>query len=147
MLMATGVAAGVVLLLIGLWYAVHALLVAFAGVLLAILVRTPADWLSERTGLSEGWSLGVVAAVILALLAGFGFLVAPQITEQTQKLAQQLPASLQEVRRWLEQYPTGRWLVGMIPTPRDSQDGGPGEIFWQATGIAYTALQAFFGTW
>src|SRR5512132_319568 len=64
-----GIAVTVVIVLVLLWYAIDVVLLAFIGVLLAILLRAPADWLSARFGLREGWSLAIVGAVALALLA------------------------------------------------------------------------------
>jgi hypothetical protein len=54
------IAVAVVVVLVLLWYAINVVLLAFVGVLLAILLRAPADWLTERTGLREGWSLALV---------------------------------------------------------------------------------------
>ena len=43
-----GIAVAVVVILVLLWYAIDVVLLAFIGVLVAILLRAPADWLSRR---------------------------------------------------------------------------------------------------
>jgi predicted PurR-regulated permease PerM len=59
-LVAVGITTSAALLLLLLWYAVDVLLLAFAGILLAIFLRGLSDWVSEHTPLSGGWSLAVV---------------------------------------------------------------------------------------
>src|SRR5688572_11172964 len=57
------IAVAVVIVLVLIWYAIDVVLLAFIGVLLAILLRAPADWLSARTGMREGWALALVGVV------------------------------------------------------------------------------------
>lgn len=140
-LLAVGVAAAVALLLLALWYAAHALLMAFAGVLLAILLRAPADWLSARTGLAERWCLVMVLVVLLSAVVGFGFVVAPQISAQFQQLAQKLPQSIQHVQDELERSAWGAWLLNLVPSPEQLQDGGGG---FHPGGMASSAVQTLF---
>jgi predicted PurR-regulated permease PerM len=144
-LLGAGLVLGLLLLLLVLWYAVDALLLAFAGVLMAILLRAPADWLARRTRLSEGWALAVVLGVLLLLLVGLGVAVAPQVVQQMQQLQERLPEAVAEIQEWLEQYAWGRWLMQTVPAMGDFQNEGFGELFRQATGLAYTAVQVFFG--
>jgi len=68
-----GIALAVVVLLVLLWYGLDVVLLAFLGVLLAILLRAPAEWLSRRTGLGIGWTLSFVGASIVAALAVGGY--------------------------------------------------------------------------
>ncbi|HUG93675.1 MAG TPA: AI-2E family transporter [Planctomycetaceae bacterium] len=143
-LLAASLAAGMFLLLIALWFAAHALLVAFAGVLVAIVLRAPADWLAERSRLSERWSLAVVLAILAAALAGLGLLIAPQVSEQVQQLSEQLPQSLQQFRQWLQEREWGRWLLTVVPSPELMQTGGAGGLLSRAGGMAYSAVQTFF---
>ncbi len=44
-----GITVAIVVLLVLLWYVADVLLLAFTGILLAILLRTPADWLSTQS--------------------------------------------------------------------------------------------------
>ena len=90
-LIAVAVTAAAVLLLVFLWYTVDVLLLAFAGVLLAIFLRSLSDWLSARTGLSAGSSLGLVVAALLGLTALGLWLLAPTVADQVNQLSQRLP--------------------------------------------------------
>lgn len=57
-LIAVGITTGILVLLALLWYTVDILLLVFAAILLAVLLRAPANWVSAHTPLA------------LALLAG-----------------------------------------------------------------------------
>ena len=69
-----------------LYYALYVLLLAFAGILLAVLLRGAAEWVAGKTGLSVNWSL---AAVVVGLTLAFvllGWLVAPRLTRPSVRL-------------------------------------------------------------
>ena len=103
--------AAVVLLALLLGFAVEVLLLGFAGALLAVLLRAVSDPLSRRTGLSPRWALVVTLGLILLLFGGAGWLIAPDLAEQTQELSEQLPQALQDVRGQLAQYSWGAKLI------------------------------------
>jgi predicted PurR-regulated permease PerM len=84
-----------------LWYGVRVLRVAFAGVLLAVLLRSIADAIARWTGLSSGWSLGVTLLVLVALFVGLGFLLAPGIAEQSGQLIDRLPQAFDQAKQKL----------------------------------------------
>lgn len=52
-LLYAAIAVAVVVILVFIWYAIDVVLLAFIGILLAILLRAPADWLAAHTGLRE----------------------------------------------------------------------------------------------
>jgi len=139
------VVAGVVLLLLLLWYAIDVLLIAFFGVLLAILLREPTNWLAEHTRLSEGMALTLVIVVLVVALIGLGMAAAPQIAQQFVQFQEQLPQSLTEIREWLNTYSWGGVLLNFLPTPQEMQGRGE-QLFWQLTGMAFTTVQAFLST-
>ena len=91
------------------------LLLAFAGVLLAILLRTPADWLSGNTPLSPGWSLALVILVIMSLLGIGGWLFGRSAADQmTQLFSQALPQSIDALKERLQQYEWGNLLIQQL---------------------------------
>jgi predicted PurR-regulated permease PerM len=91
-----------------IWYAIDVVLLAFIGILLAILLRAPADWLSARTGLREGFSLALVGAVVLALLAGGGVLFGRGVAGEALQLADRIPEIVETMRSRLEETEFGR---------------------------------------
>jgi predicted PurR-regulated permease PerM len=106
-----GVAVAVVVVLVLLWYAIDVVFLAFIGVLLAILLRAPADWLSRRSGLREGWSLALVGALLAALLIGGGALFGRGIALQSVQLTSRIPEIIQTFMEQLQQSELGGRVV------------------------------------
>ena len=76
-LVVVAVCAAVALGLLLIGYAIQVVLLVFAAVLVAVLLRGLANRLSEATRLGRGWSLAVVVIVLLGVLALVGWLLAP----------------------------------------------------------------------
>ncbi|MFO0878224.1 MAG: AI-2E family transporter [Gemmataceae bacterium] len=111
----TGVAVVAGVLLAMLWYAREVFLLAFAGVLLAILLHGLADLVSRRTRLSRGWSLTLVVLALLVLVGGGGALLTPSVVDQTEKLRDELPQAAGRFKEALAQYEWGRLLLDNVP--------------------------------
>src|SRR5690606_39052540 len=97
-------AIGVALLFLIAYFLADVLLLVFAGVLLAIMLRTPADALSERTPLSPMWALALVATLLIILLGGAGWLFGHTLMEQMASLAQKVPEVAGQFRDKLAEY-------------------------------------------
>jgi predicted PurR-regulated permease PerM len=93
------------------WYALYVLLLAFAGVLVAVLLTALADLVSRHTRLSHGWALAVVLAALVIVAGLLGWLLATQITAQVTELSQKLPESVNKFRDYLEQFSWGHALL------------------------------------
>ncbi len=96
------------------WLAIYlfdVLLVVFAGVLLAVLLRGLADWLGHHTRLPPGVSLAAVIVTIVLMLAAFVVLVIPEVGRQFDELIAQLPGAVDKVTAHLEQTDWGRWIL------------------------------------
>ncbi len=65
-----------------LWFAADVLLLLFAAVLLATLLRAATNGPTDVTGLADGPALAAVILVVLAVLVGGGLILAPQIASQ-----------------------------------------------------------------
>jgi len=126
-----------------LWYGVRVLLVAFAGVLLAVLLRSIAMGVSRVTGLSPGWSLGITVVLLVAIFVGLGFMLAPSVVEQSSQLAQRLPAALDRIKQYLAAKPWGEQILKIA-----GQAGGGGgqgspttQAVQKATGMIASTLK------
>ena len=86
-----GLAAAVALAVMLLVAATEVFLLAFAGVLVAVLLRAPTDWLSRHTGLSPRPSLALVTLAIVAALAGVGWLMVPSLIDQARQFVDRMP--------------------------------------------------------
>jgi predicted PurR-regulated permease PerM len=97
-----------------LWLAVDLLLLLFAGILLAVFLRSLALLLSERTPLSSGWALLVVVLSLLGTAVGVGFLFAPQLAKETQLLADRLPDAMEDLEEQVRSNTFGDWLLDRV---------------------------------
>lgn len=124
---------------------VDVLLLVFAGLLLAVLLRAPANWLGAHTRLSSFWWLLVVLVVLAGGLGATLWSVAPEVGRQFDELIAQLPSAVRQVTASLEDYRWGRWLLERARNAGDllSRPGavqGAGQVLSSTFG----ALASFF---
>lgn len=131
---AIGIALGSLAIL--LWWLVYVLLLVFAGVLFAILLRTAADWLQSVTRLPNGWALGLTIVLLLIGTMATGWFLVPRVGAQLDELGEQLPQRVEEIESQLKEYRWGVWLLDRKPEDL--------EILGQATGVLSTGLGALF---
>jgi predicted PurR-regulated permease PerM len=131
-------------LVILLWYAADVLLLTFAGILLAILLRSLANALGKQTGLSCRWSLVVVllAGIGLAVLAGF--VIVPRIGAQVDELSQRLPQAFRQLREQAEATGWGRRLLSLDLAPPGTLLQRP-DLLAKTTGVVSTTFGAIAG--
>jgi predicted PurR-regulated permease PerM len=147
-----GIAIAVVVVLVLLWYALDVVLLAFLGILFAILLRTPADWLSRRTGLREGWSLALVGGALLAALVGGGILFGRAVAAQAVGLAYRIPEILADLRERIAENELGARLIQLAENS-GAFTGGDMEFLGKGLGLigstfgalANLAIVIFFG--
>lgn len=134
-LLALGISLLILLVLLLIWYAVHVLLMIFAGVLLGLLLRGLAGLLSQHAPISSFWALVVVLAVIIGLSFLAGWLVAPRISAQVDVLMQRLPKAYHQVIGYLKQFGWGEWLLAQLPATDEVTLGS--EAVTRAKNILY----------
>jgi predicted PurR-regulated permease PerM len=128
------VAVGVVVVLVLLWYAIDVVLLAFIGILLAILLRAPADWLSERAGLPERWSLVLVGSVFLALLVLGATLFGRGIAAQALALVDRIPEIVETLKSELAETEIGSRAVALAESS-GMFSGGGGQFIGRGLGL------------
>jgi predicted PurR-regulated permease PerM len=124
-----------------LWQAVYVLLLIFAGILLAVLLRTLAEYLHAWTRLPIGWSLAVVCATLLGGLALLVWLGAPPLSKQFEELADDLPRAVESLKARVAQYKWGAWFVANAPTTQQVAERGQ-RILLRSPGALTTAFSA-----
>lgn len=139
------VVSGVVLLTVVLalviGYAVDVLLLAFAGVLFAILLRSLGDCLSRHTPLGEKWALAVAVLLFIGSLAAVAWLLIPSIAGQAGQLRESLPKSIERLEERAKQYGWSRWLLEKAPEPEDLAPKRR-DLFSRITGVVSGTLNA-----
>jgi predicted PurR-regulated permease PerM len=113
---ALAIAGGIALLLI-VWFTRYVLLLAFAGVLLAVALRTPADWLHRRVGLPPALGVLLVFLATVLLLVGAFLLKGDEIARQADELRRAVPAAWDQFRQWVDSNAIGRMVTEVVTDP------------------------------
>lgn len=129
-----GIAVAVVVILVLLWYAIDVVLLAFIGVLVAILLRAPADWLSRRSGMSEAWALAVVGVIVLAVLVGGGTLFGRGVAVEALALVDRIPEIIETFKREVAQTEVGARVVALAESS-GMLSGGDGQFIGRGLGL------------
>ena len=109
-----------VLFILGLaavWFAADALLLVFACILCAVLLYELSHLLTRRTGLKRQWALALVVLLLFAAIGLGSWAMAPQISEQSGKLAEAVPKALQQLHGKVEDYPLLKKVMAGLPKP------------------------------
>jgi predicted PurR-regulated permease PerM len=120
-----------------LWQVRQVLLLAFAGLLMAILLRIPGDWIKERTGLSGRWALAVTLILYAALISGAIWLMSPGILDQYQEFTKVAPEAWSRIETSVSASPIGSQLL--------AQSEQIGQIT-PAAGSILTRVTGFFSS-
>lgn len=134
-LVTVGVTAAVVVLLLFLWYARDVLLLAFAGVLLAVFLRRLATWVADHTPLSPTWGLVAVVLALVGALAGAFAARGPAIAAEVRTLRERLPEAAESLKGRLAEYEWGQRAIEEAPSPRELLPDDPDAIT-RVTGVA-----------
>lgn len=115
-------------------YAGQVLLLAFAGVLVGVVLGKSADTLSELSALPRSLTLVVIVATITGLVFAGSLLLAPQVIEQSRELASEIPKLWRDATSRL-----GEWLN------RDWFDEVTEKVQDPSAGTTSDALKGFLG--
>lgn len=138
-LVATGIVLSLLVLVYFLQVVAHALLLVFAGVLLAVFLSSMALFLHRYARLPQGVALTVGILLVVGFLAGTGWLVGPRVAEQASQLTERLPTSVEKIRSSLSQYRWGEMLLSHMPQGQGSYLSST-NILGRITGIFSTTL-------
>ncbi len=118
------------------WRIASVLLLAFGGVLAAVLLRHLALLLSRWTRLPVGASLAAVVIGLVLLGVLFSLSVGSEVAAQFGQLWDALPQALQRVQDFIAQHEWGREILAAGEPPR------PGTLLSMATGVVGTLVGA-----
>jgi predicted PurR-regulated permease PerM len=101
--------------LLFLWRVADIVLLAFAGLLVSILLSSITQKLSQVTRLPRTLSLVLVVVALLAFLVGAGFLIGPRLVQQSEGLTDSLTSSIRNLVSSLSSSRPGQWLLEQAP--------------------------------
>lgn len=99
-----------------LTYSYQFLLLMFASILLGIVLYDGSKRLEARFHLAHYPALALLLVTITLIAGLVGWLIAPQISEQTQQLYTQIPASIERFERYLHQFGWFNSMLGGMPS-------------------------------
>jgi predicted PurR-regulated permease PerM len=139
-LIAVGAAVAAIVFILLVRAVADVLLLLFAGVLLAVLLRTLSGVVARRTPLSDGWSLALVVLASVVLLGFGGWRFAPALVAEFDGLAESLPRSVAAIEEWLNDSAWGRSLLDELPEPGALVE--PSRVLPGVRGLFSTTLGA-----
>ena len=142
----TGVVIISVLVVLVLWRAMEVLLLMFAAVLVAVLLRFMSGTISRRTGLGETWSLSLVLVLLLGALTAAVWVIGPAVAVQVQELSAGMSESIEDLEELMRRNELGSWLLDNLP---EVSLGEAQQLWSRIGGIGATvvgAIGAFFVT-
>ena len=113
-LVTVGVAALVVALMLIIVFVARPLLVIFAGVLLAVLLRALTDIVHRYTRIPCGVALWVVVLTIIGLIVGASWFLAAQASTQFEQLGVGLTDAWHRLHDYIAQFGWGRTLLEQL---------------------------------
>lgn len=139
-----GISLSVIVLLLLIWYVAQVLLLVFAGILLAVLLRGLTRIVKHFTHVPDLAALAIVIVGILCFLGATGWLLAPGIGNQMGELGQALTDAIDEVEAFLSERAWGVWILERSPEVEAVMDDG--DMIEPFLGIFSTALGAIANT-
>lgn len=103
-------AAGLALLILFVFYAWDVLLLTFAALLFAVILRAFTNWIEAHTRLTPAQSYAVVVIAVVALIGIATWQLAPRVINQVAEILEVIPKSINQLERDLDQYDWGRYI-------------------------------------
>lgn len=97
--------------------AADALLLVFACILCAILLYKLSEIMARRLHMKRKWALTIVVLGLAAIIGLGSWAMAPQISEQSSKLAKEIPAAVERLQTAVQQHPLLKRVASELPPP------------------------------
>lgn len=101
------------------------LLVVFAGILVSVLLSGGGAWIARHTGCGRGLGIAAFIGLIFLVLGGITMAFAPAVAEQFNQLTEDIPESLETLKKTVEQFSWGERAIRAVePSGLISAEGG-----------------------
>lgn len=107
----TLVVIGILITITFLYFIRDALLIAFAGVIFAVIINGLAGIIRRYIPISRGWSIATVGVIILILITSFGFIFGSQIVKEFDQFTEKLPQQISQLRETISEWPMGDEMI------------------------------------
>lgn len=140
--------AGLVLVLILAWFSRRVLLLAFAGVLIALVFTSLINQARRFIPLKQGVGVGLMLLTFAVLATVVGLLLAPGLINQFSELAEELPKSLKELVSKAQSTQTYQRVSAQLPDLKEWMPSG-GSAFSKVGSVftsTFDTVAGFFLT-
>ncbi|MGH9590285.1 MAG: AI-2E family transporter, partial [Terracidiphilus sp.] len=120
------------------WFQLNLLLLAFAGVLVAVLLEAMTSWVNHHTRLNGVVAYVATLLLIAVVVAGISYLLVPRASRQIAALMNTLPSSIQRLEAPLQETAWGSDLVDRMHTA--VRDSGSSAHVTQLAGAVTNAV-------
>jgi predicted PurR-regulated permease PerM len=84
---------------------------AFLGVLFAVSLNGPAEWIRQYVRMPTWLATLLVVLLVLLVFVGLGLIIGAPLGNQASDLIQKLPAAAQDALSWLDERPWGQRII------------------------------------
>jgi predicted PurR-regulated permease PerM len=121
------------------WRAREVLLLLFTGVLVALLLSRLTEAVEKHTPLPRGVAYAAVLLLLTGAIVGAGWLAAPSVSRQLDKLTESLPQSVDRLSERIQKYRWASELVDQVPGREQLRDAGPQVLRHAGSVLSSTA--------
>ena len=123
-----------------LWYAGDILLVIFAAILCAVVLRAMSDWIAAKTPLGQRAAY-LVTLLLLTAAAGLTiWILGPRVVNQAGQIVQNIPRSVAAAQSHLNQYDWGRYINTVVTHAAQASNMSARISFVLTSGATAVAL-------
>ena len=90
------------------------LLLVFAGIVFAAVIRSASTPLARRTGMRDSWAVGLVALLFVVVLVGGFYLFGRQVAQQAQQLVEAITTSWAKIQDRVAEWPMGTQVIDSV---------------------------------
>jgi len=141
-----------VVAILAVWYTRDVLLLAFAGVLLAVCLRTVARWLHGRIGIRPSLALAGVVLLLVGGTVAIFWMRGPAMARELSALREEVPRAAAAVEARLQRSEWGRRVVAELPSfeealpdARSAISGATGVVSRTFSALTTFAIVLFLG--
>jgi predicted PurR-regulated permease PerM len=134
--------------IVAAWFLRDVVVLVFASILLAVVLRGTAERLRRYTRLPTNASLALSLALIIGACAVLATWQGPRVTEEVEILRRELPVAFEQMKARVTGYETAQKLIDELPS-REEVVGDGTEIVARAQAAAATTVGvlATIGLW
>lgn len=103
-----------ILVVLFVWFQLELILLAFAGILFAVLLRAITSWIEDHTPLNGQFAYAATLLFLIGVVVGITVLIAPRAIAQLSQIINSMPASIHQIERPFQGTPLGRSLLAGV---------------------------------